>query len=96
MPRREQERFKIYLTGWVRLIELLEGKKQIPVSFRKKAYFNRVLEWYMFHQTIAGRPEEEIRERVAQAVRAGRARRRRPKGKRKKRLKHGGKPLDFS
>jgi poly(A) polymerase len=85
VPRREQERFKIYLTGWMRLIELVEGTKPVPAGFRKKAYFKRVLEWHRFHQAVAGRSEEEIREKVDRSLRAApRTRRGRPKRKRKK------------
>jgi hypothetical protein len=96
IPRREQERFKIYLIGWVRLIEFVEGMKRIPLGFQKKAYFDRVLQWHRFHQTVAGIPEQEVRERVDEAIKAGRARRGRPKKKRKKRLRNRGKTLDFS
>jgi hypothetical protein len=97
IPRREQERFKIYLIGWMRLIEFLEGMKRIPLGFQKKTYFDRVLQWHGFHQTLAGISEQETREKVGEAVKAGRVRRgRRPKRKRKKRLRDRRKPLDFS
>jgi hypothetical protein len=80
----------------MRLIEFVEGMKRIPVGFQKKAYFDRVLQWHGFHQTVAGISEQETREKVDEAIKAGRARRGRPKRKRKKRLRHPGKPLDFS
>lgn len=97
IPRREQERFKIYLIGWMRLIEFVEGIKRIPLGFQKKAYFERVLQWHGFHQALVGISEQETRRKVNEAIKAGRARRGRgTKRKRKKRLKHRGKPLDFS
>jgi hypothetical protein len=81
----------------MRLIEFVEGMKRIPLGFQKKAYFDRVLQWHLFHQTLAGMSEQETRDKVDEAIKAGRARRRkRPKRKRKKRLRHRGKPLDFS
>ena len=96
IPRREQERFKIDLIGWTRLIEFVEEVKRIPVGFQKKVYFNRILLWHMFHQRVRGQPEQEIREQVERAVQAGLERRGRPKRKRKKRFKDRGKPIDFS
>jgi len=96
IPRREQERFKIYLIGWLRLIEFVEGMKRIPLGFQKKAYFDQVLKWHRFYQAVAGIPEQEARERLEEAIKAGRARRGRAKRKRKKRLRHREKPIDFS
>ena len=86
VPRREQERFKSCLIGWMRLLEFVEGKNLIPASFQKKAYFDRVLQWHLFHQRIAGKPEEETRQALDDAIRAGRKRHRRArKRKRRKR-----------
>jgi poly(A) polymerase len=95
-PRREQERFRIYLTGWVRLLEFIHVLNRIPLSYQKKHYFEKVLDWHGFHQTVAGKSEQEVREVLDQAIRAGRTRRGRPRKKSKKRLRHRGKPLDFS
>jgi len=86
VPRREQERFKIYLIGWMRLLEFVEDKNPIPASFQKKAYFDRVLQWHFYHQGIAGKPEAETREALETAIRAGRKRNSRVrKRKRRKR-----------
>ena len=86
VPRREQERFKSCLIGWIRLLEFVKDKNLIPASFQKKAYFDRVLQWHFFHQRIAGKPEEETREALDNAIRAGRKRQGRTrKRKRRKR-----------
>jgi len=74
VPRREQERFKSCLIGWMRLLEFVQDKNLIPASFQKKAYFDRVLQWHFFHQRIAGKAEEETREALDTAIRAGRKR----------------------
>ena len=87
----------MHLIGWLRLLELIEEKHLIPISFPKKAYFERVVQWHMFYQRIAGRPEQETRERLDAAIHAGRTRKGRPRRRmRKKRLRSQGKPLDFS
>ncbi|MGW8320872.1 MAG: hypothetical protein ACWGSD_04900, partial [Thermodesulfobacteriota bacterium] len=86
VPRREQERFKSCLIGWMRLLEFVQDKNLIPASFQKKAYFERVLQWHSFHQRIAGIPEQETREALETAIRAGRKRDgRKRKRKRRKR-----------
>jgi poly(A) polymerase len=86
VPRREQERFKSCLIGWMRLLEFIEDKNLIPASFQKKAYFDRVLQWHFFHQRITGKSEEETREALDVAIRAGRERHSRTrKRKRRKR-----------
>jgi len=86
VPRREQERFKSCLIGWMRLLEFVQDKNLIPASFQKKAYFDRVLQWHLFHQRIAGKLEEETREALDTAIRAGRKRdSRKRKRKRRKR-----------
>ncbi len=96
-PRREQERLKTHLTGWMRLMECLEVHRLIPASLQKKAYYGKVVSWHMFHQTVAGKTEDEVRESLSHAARAGRTRKRRRPGKRrKKRMRHPRKPLDFS
>ncbi len=96
VPRREQERFKTYLIGWIRLLEFLRERHLIPAAYQKKAYFEKVLQWHLFHQKISGRPEQEIRQILDEAILAGRAQRRRPKRKRKKRLRTRRKPSDLS
>ncbi len=96
VPRREQERFKIYLIGWMRLLEFVEVKNLIPASYQKKAYFDRVLQWHFFHQGIAGKPEQETREALDAAIRAGRKHRSQSRKRRNKRLRYRGKPPDFS
>ncbi len=96
VPRREQERFKTYLIGWLRLLEFIQEKHLVPASYQRKAYFEKVLKWHLFHQRISGRPEHEIRQSLDEAILAGRARRKRPKRRRKKRLRNRGKPLDLS
>ncbi len=96
IPRREQERFKIDLIGWTRLIGFVEEMERVPVGFQKKVYYNRILPWYLFHQRGWERSEPETRERVERAMQAGMERRGRPKKKRKKRFKYRGKPTDFS
>jgi len=86
VPRREQERFKSCLIGWMRLLEYVEEKNLIPASFQKKAYFDKVLQWHLFHQRIAGKPEEETRESLDAAIQAGRKKHSRArKRKRRKR-----------
>jgi poly(A) polymerase len=84
VPRREQERFKSCLIGWMRLLEFVQDKNLIPVSFQKKAYFERVLQWHFFHQRTAGKPEEETREALDTAIRAGRKRDSRKRKRRKR------------
>jgi poly(A) polymerase len=96
VPRREQERFKTYLTGWMRLLAFIREKHLVPAAYQRKAYFEKVLQWHLFHQGISGRPEHEIRQILDEAIQAGRAQRRRPKRRRKKRLRNRRKPLDLS
>jgi poly(A) polymerase len=96
VPRREQERFKIDLIGWLRLVDYVETKCLVPANYQKKAYFDRVLQWHLFHQHISGKPEQETRDIMDAAIRAGRTRKGRSRRRRKKRLRHRGKPLEFS
>jgi poly(A) polymerase len=94
--RREREKFRIDLIAWSRLIEFVEVVRRIPPGFRKKAHFNRVLQWYGFYQGVCGKPQEDIRQRADDAIQVGQTRQGRPRRKRKKRLKYPGKPIDFS
>ena len=87
VPRREQERFKSCLIGWMRLLEFVDDKNLIPASFQKKAYFDRVLQWHLFHQRILGKPEEETREALDAAILAGQKRHSRTR--KRKRQKRG-------
>ncbi len=87
VPRREQERFKTHLIGWLRLLEYVDEKGLIPVAYQKKVYFESVVQWHLFYQAVAGRPEEETRERLDAAIRVGRSRKGRPRRRRKKRLR---------
>jgi hypothetical protein len=80
----------------MRLQEFVEVKHLIPASYQKKAYFDRVVQWHLFHQRIAGKPEQETRDTLDAAIRAGRIRKGRQRKRRKKSLRHRGKPLDFS
>ena len=86
----------MHLIGWVRLMEFVQVMNRIPISYQKKAYFEKVLEWHVFHQGVAGKSEQEVREGLDGAIRAGMSRRERPRRKRKKRLRNRGKAPDFS
>jgi poly(A) polymerase len=86
VPRREQERFKSCLIGWIRLLEFVQDTNLVPASFQEKAYFDRVLQWHFFYQRVAGKTEEETREALDTAMRAGRKRRSRTR-KRKRRIR---------
>jgi poly(A) polymerase len=94
--RREQERFRTYLSSWMRIREFVEERHLIPASYTNKAYFQPAREWYVFYRTICADPEEAVRERLQAAVEAGRMSRGRPRRKRKKRLRYRRKAPDFS
>lgn len=96
LRRREQERFKTYLSGWVRLLDFVEKKRLVPASYQSKAYFEPVTKWYLFHKKVCGLSEQEAQGALYAAMEAGRKRKGRARKKRKKRLKNRRKPLDFS
>jgi poly(A) polymerase len=94
--RREQEKFRTYLTSWMRIREFVEKRHLIPASYTAKVYFEPVREWYLFHQAACGRAEREVRNQFEAAAEAGRKSPGRPRRKRKKRLRYRRKPPDFS
>jgi len=85
IPRRNLDSVRMLWTGWQRLLLALESE-QIPTKFQKKPYFDKILRWHAFHQSIAGCQEADTHASLQNAIRRGRAtspkrkrRRRRPK-----------------
>ena len=88
IPRRNLDRVKMFWIGWHRLIMAMESN-QIPMRLQKKPYFDKIIQWHLFHQKISGYKEEDIQASIQKSLRTGRiaSKKRRKRRKRPKKTR---------
>ncbi len=89
VPRRKHERLRTTLSAWLRLLEFIQVQGRIPLGFQRKAYFGKVVQWHLFHQSLIGRAPAEVRRNIQQAIEAGRSA---PSGRAKSRRRRRRRP----
>lgn len=82
--RKDQERVSTCWFAFVRMMGT-EREGRMPLRFRKKPYFQQVVQFYRFYQAVEGHPEEEISRGVETALQSDQTQSRRGRSRRRRR-----------